>query len=85
MIRGKTKNGFEYTIEDDVMNDWELLEIIDGMDENPQYMVRLAKRLLGSNQYDALKKHCSENCRVSLTVMTEAVTEILNSSQETKN
>lgn len=85
MIRGQTKSGFKFEIKDDALNDWDLLELIDELDDKPNYIVRIAKKLLGQEVYMDLKKHCTENGKVLLTLMTNEVTEILNSNQETKN
>jgi hypothetical protein len=85
MLRGQTQSGFKFEIEDDVLNDWEFLELIDELEEKPNAIVRLAKRLLGKKQYDALKKHCTVNGKVVMSTMMNEVTEILNTNQETKN
>lgn len=85
MIRGTTKSGFEFVILDDVLNDWELLELLDELEEKPNYIVRVAKKLLGTELYSNLKTHCTRDKKVLLNLMTEEVTEILNSNQETKN
>ena len=43
MIRGTTTSGFEFLIEDSALNDWELIELIDELEDKPNYMVRIAK------------------------------------------
>ena len=85
MIKGITKSGFEFKIEDETLNDWELFEIFDELDENPSYIIRLAKKLLGAEQYDQLKKKCTQDGRVLFTLMNEEIFEILSANQETKN
>lgn len=85
MIRGTTKSGFDFVIEDTALNDWELIELIDELEEKPNYMVRIAKKLLGKELYQKLKLHCSKNGKVLLDVMTNEITEIMNSNQEVKN
>ena len=85
MIKGQTSTGFDYTLEDEVLDDWEVLELIDEIEEKPNVMVRLAKRLLEDKQYKALKEHCTVNSKVKMRVMMKEITEILNVNQETKN
>ena len=46
MINGQTKSGFNFSVEDAALNDWELLEDLDDIENNPQRYVRIAKRLL---------------------------------------
>lgn len=85
MIRGTTKSGFEFIVEDNALNDWELIELIDELDDKPNYMVRIAKKLLGDEMYKGLKKHCTVNGKVLLNMMSNEITEIMNSNQDTKN
>jgi hypothetical protein len=85
MIKGQTSSGFDYKLNDEAFNDWEILELIDELEEKPNAIVRLAKRLLEKDQYNALKKHCTVNGKVVMTTMMNEVTEILNTNQETKN
>lgn len=85
MIKGQTSTNFDFTLEDDVLDDWEVLELIDELEEKPNAIVRLAKRLLGDKQYKALKEHCAVNGKVKMRTMMNEVTEILNANQETKN
>lgn len=85
MIRGQTKSGFEFEIDEEVLDNWEILEVIDELEEKPNVIVRLSKMLLEDNQYKALKKHCTVNGKVVMTAMVNEVTEILNFNQETKN
>lgn len=85
MIRGTTQSGFEFIIEDSALNDWELVEYLDELDENPICMVKVAKKLLGDDTYKSLKKHCTVNGKVLFNRMTTEITEMLNSNKETKN
>ena len=85
MIRGQTKSGFEFEIDEEVLDNWEILEVIDELEEKPNLIVRLSKMLLEDEQYKKLKKHCTVNGKVVMTAMVNEVTEILNKNQETKN
>lgn len=85
MIKGITQNGFEFVIEKDALDDWEIFEAISELDEKPQSIIKVAKLLLGQEQYSSLKEHCRENGRVKLTKMSEEINYILSSNKETKN
>ena len=80
-----TQSGFPFELDKEVLNDWEFVECIDDLDEHPERIVRVAKKLLGSEQYKQLKKHCTVNGKVQLDRMTTEITEILSSEDETKN
>lgn len=80
MIKETLKNGFEVEIPDENLDDYELLEDLAALDEgeeNPGKIVSAYKRLLGVEQYKALKEHIrSESGRVSATAMLETLQEI---------
>ena len=50
MLTGATKTGFKFTVDEAALNDWELLEDLDGIENNPQRYVRVAKRLLNKER-----------------------------------
>ena len=52
-ITGITKQGFHYSVDDTVGDDWELIEILSEMN-NDEYLsvVPYAKKLLGKAQYE---------------------------------
>lgn len=86
MVKGKTESGFNFTIDDSALHDWELLEYLDELDTNPQFIVRVAKKLLGDAQYNELKDHCRNDSGVVDTErMTKEVVQLLNSNSQTKN
>lgn len=86
MFDGQTKTGFNFSVDDAALNDWELLEDLDDIENNPQRYVRIAKRLLNKEQYEALKKHCiNESGRVEMTRMYAEITDILTSKKDIKN
>ena len=60
-ITGITKQGFHYSVDDAVGDDWELIEILSEMN-NDEYLsvVPFAKKLLGNAQYERLKKFCRD-------------------------
>ena len=86
MLTGETKTGFRYSVNEAALNDWELLEDLDGIENNPQRYVRVARRLLSEEQYEALKKHCiNEENRVDMTKMFYEISDILTSNDRIKN
>lgn len=80
----KLSNGFEVEIDKERLNDWETLEVIDELDEHPERAVRLAKKLLGDDDYQKLKEHCRVDGKVSMEAMMDALGEIL-SGETVKN
>lgn len=80
----RLSNGFEIEIDKERLDDWETLEVIDELDEYPERTVRLAKKLLGDDDYQKLKEHCRVDGKVSMSGMMDAIGEILN-GDDTKN
>ncbi|WP_461223844.1 hypothetical protein [Lacticaseibacillus suihuaensis] len=56
-LKGKTSTGFEYEITEERANNYELLEVLEELDESPAALVRAVKMLLGEKQAKALKDH----------------------------
>lgn len=87
MITGTTQSGFAFALDDDVMDDYELLETLQAMDEgNTSEVVNMAALLLGKEQKNALKEHLrGENGRVPAGRMVSEILEILQASGKGKN
>lgn len=86
MIRGTTNSGFDYEIDDNALDDYELLEILTEVDSGESGNIPLmVELLLGKEQKEALKKHCKKNGRVSTSLMMQEITEILSSNGTGKN
>ena len=88
MIKGKTKTGFEFTIDPEVFNDWEILETLYDIDEgNSQLAVKVARKILGKNQLEALKEHIkAENGgKATIEAMSEALQDIFEACDSSKN
>ena len=61
MLKGITKSGFEYEVEDKALDSWELLESLVEVDEgNVGAIVKVARQLLSKAQLDSLKEHCRD-------------------------
>lgn len=61
MIKATTSTGFEFELDEEVISDWDTVELFSEIsDDNPFVVVKLVKKLLGTKQYNALKRHCSD-------------------------
>ena len=87
MIKGKTKSGFEFEISKDVVNDYELVENLAELEDNPLILAKVIKQILGADQTEKLKNHVrNEKGIVPTDKMTQEIIEIFkNSGEETKN
>lgn len=87
MVKGKTESGFEYELEDDILDDYELLELlhkVDGGDSG--LIVDMVDKLLGTEQKNRLKDHIrNEAGKVSAKLLLKEVSEILSSNNPGKN
>ena len=79
MITGTTSSGFSFELEEDVFDDYELLEVLREIDEgNEERIVTMVDILLGDAQKKHLKEHVrDERGKVSVIRMMEEVTEIV--------
>lgn len=86
MITGKTKSGFEFELDGDVLDDYELLENLNEVDKgNMGKVVDVVDILLGQEQKERLKEHLRENGRVSAAKIMDEIAYILENVQEVKN
>ena len=87
MIKGTTKSGFEYVIDEKIADDMEFVDLLAEATENPLYMGKVIERLLGKEQkkklYDFFRE---EDGRVPVEAAGEALIEILSEGgEDTKN
>lgn len=87
MIEGKLKSGFEYKIEDHVLDNMELLDAIAEVDQNPMVLSKVLKMLLGDDQRKKLYDHLRDpkNGNVPIVAVSDAVAEIFSGSGQLKN
>lgn len=87
MITGSTPSGFAFEIDDDVLDDYELLEALVHVDHGEVGEIfEAVRRLLGPEQEKKLKDHVRRpSGRVSAKGMAAAVGEILSACKELKN
>lgn len=86
MIKGQTESGFNYEISPDIQNDYEIVEMLGEIEENPLLLSRLVKKILGNDQMNDLKEHIrDENGLVGTAEMMKEVQDIFTGAQEVKN
>lgn len=86
MIKGKTKSGFGYQISEARLNNYELLEAIGELEDNPLILSKVVKLLLGDEQTQQLKDHVrTKDGLVPATALSEEIKEIFESQAPTKN
>ena len=86
MITGKTKSGFKFKISEGRLNNYELIESLSEVDENPLLLPKTVNLLLGKEQANKLKDHLrDQEGLVSTDKLTEELMEIFQSQSETKN
>ena len=62
MLKGISASGFEFEIDEEVLDDWEMLELLQEIDDGK--IGKLAKAivfLLGEEQYEKLMRQSLEN------------------------
>ena len=87
MLKGKTKSGFEFEIDEAVADDLELLEDIAKADKDVTAFPGVLEKILGTEQKKTLYDHLrGVNGRVSIQSAVDEFTEIMNiAGEETKN
>lgn len=83
----KLQDGFEVAVKDEILDDWEFLELLNEIDEgNGSKIVNVARAMLGNDEAEKLKSHFKEKTgKVTVNEMVQAITEILESIGEAKN
>ena len=86
-MKGKTTSGFEFEISEDIKNDYELVENLGELEDNPLMLGKIVRQILGKEQTAKLKDHIrNEKGIVPTDKMTQEIIEIFqNSGEETKN
>ena len=86
MISGKTRTGFEYVIDDNVFDDYEILELMAKVKKNDTLAIfELIERLLGEEQKDQLKDHVRVNGRVSMSAINDEIVDIFSNEEVKKS
>lgn len=87
MITGKTKSGFEFQLDENVMNNMELIEELAAVDRGditalPKVLVTLMGAEMKKRLYDHIR---TEDGRVPIDLLVEEVKQIFEVSKELKN
>ena len=86
MIKGKTESGFEYEISKARLENYELIEALSEVDENPLLLPKTVNLLLGKEQANKLKDHLRDDeGLVSSEKLSNEIMEIFQNQSETKN
>lgn len=86
MLKGTTKTGFHFQIDEKSLDDYELFELISEVGSNSFLMPKLVKKLLGEEQKNKLLDHLrNEDGRVPIDKITEEIAEIFQSGAKLKN
>ena len=88
MKKGKLKNGFEFEVDENVLDDMRLIDAMaEAQDENPTKFSKAILMVLGAEQRDRLYEHIAlENGRVPIEATSEALVEIFEAmGEEGKN
>lgn len=78
MRTGKTKSGFKFKIDQEILESWDFVDLLSEVDENPLKSVTLLKMILGTDQIEALKKHLGGKPKAEdmFNVLNEILTSI---------
>ena len=87
MVTGKTRSGFEFRLDADVMNNMELVEELAAVDRGDiAILPKVLVTLLGNETKKALYDHIrTKDGRVPIDLLVEEVKQIFEASQELKN
>lgn len=87
MLNGKTKSGFEFSVDPNVLDNMELLDAVAEIDTNPLAVSKVINMVLGAEQRKALYDHLrTEDGRVPVKAVSDAITDIFSScGQQGKN
>lgn len=86
MIKGKTKSGFEFEINEEQLNDYRFLKEVARVEDNPLRFPFLLEKMLSEDQEERLMKHLEDdNGRVDPQKVMEEVKDIFQSTHELKN
>ncbi len=86
-MKKATSTGFEYKLDDEVLDDWELLKLIKRIDNGESdLIVDLVPKLLGDEQAVELENHLIRlEEKVKISSMAREIGEIMKGSKDLKN
>lgn len=60
MLKGKTKTGFQYEFDEKILKNYELVELLAEVNDDPLVLPKIFKMLLG-NRVEELKDHVRDS------------------------
>lgn len=85
LIKGTTESGFEFEIDRNALDDYELIEMISQLDDgNTKNLPIIYEKILGTEQKRALIEHLRKDGKTSFTDMSLAFFDIMNAIKEGK-
>lgn len=60
MLKGKTKTGFQYEFDEKILKNYELVELLAEVDDDPLVLPKIFKMLLG-DRVEELKDHVRDS------------------------
>lgn len=82
----KTSTGFSYEIDSKALNNFELLDMLGDLEDNPLLLPKIIKLFLGEEQKKALYDHVRDESGIVPTDKIEKeLTEIFLNGKEIKN
>jgi hypothetical protein len=87
MMKAMLKDGFEVQVNENCLNDWGFLSLLRKIDKGDTgLIVDIAEKLLGGEkEVDKLAKHLEVDGITPADKMVDALTEIMESANESKN
>jgi hypothetical protein len=86
MLKGKTESGFEYAIDKNYLDNFELAEALVDMEENELAAVKVVRYLLGEEQKKKLLEHIrNEKGIATITLISKELADIFEGIKELKN
>lgn len=84
-LTGVTKTGFAYSISEKNLNNYELVEVLGELEDNPLLLPKVLKLLLGKEQTEKLKNHLRDDEGIVDTVkMSDELQDIFNAQARLK-
>ena len=89
MVKGKTKTGFKYEVDGELLKDAEFMELFSKLyTGEAMFLFKMITKLLGDQQKEKLYEHCrDESGHVPLDSLTQELLDIfeaLGKADETK-
>lgn len=85
MIKGKTKSGYSFSIDENRLKDMRFIELLSEVDTNPLLLPKMITFVLGSEQKEKLYKHVEKDDCVSVDDVSKEIEEIFKITEEKSN